>query len=405
MSIVIGTLLYGVFAFLDNAIAPEAKFYLWFIRFVIVIPVFIFVFFSTFSERLKKYLQLLISTSGVLAGSGISAMLVSINKLGALLYPTGLLLVIIWVYIFSGLRFINATIASLIVILSYEVVAGFVSAYTLPIFISHNFFIISCFAICMFGGYTIEYYLRKDFVNARIYERQLAIEDMFDAIHNGPLQTLAKLLRERQDRDLLPQDIHSQLQSLDRELRNIYESMKVETITQMRQLLIKSEIIIDLHIPLYELLYEVYRNTLERDLPGFKKLKLKIVNFNPNLDDRSLNFEQKRNLCRFLEEALCNVGKHGIEVTRLTVICQQEEEYNVIRIIDNGTGITLNSQQGTEKSGRGTQQGENLARQLCGHFRRVPHTPQGIVCELTWPIRQKWFRKFWEMINFYRLVR
>ena len=44
-------------------------------------------------------------------------------------------------------------------------------------------------------------------------------------------------------------------------------------------------------------------------------------------------------MCRFLEEALFNVGKYAKEATRLKVICTQEQAQNIIRVEDNGIGI------------------------------------------------------------------
>ncbi|NJR26664.1 MAG: ATP-binding protein, partial [Richelia sp. CSU_2_1] len=102
-------------------------------------------------------------------------------------------------------------------------------------------------------------------------------------------------------------------------------------------------------------------------------------------------------------------GKHAIEATRLTVICAQEGDRQVIRVADNGrselsdaealssaetnrereTNEELNFQ--IQHSGMGTQLAKNLAKQLGGTFRRYPNKPRGIVCELTWPAKRRWF--------------
>ena len=56
------------------------------------------------------------------------------------------------------------------------------------------------------------------------------------------------------------------------------------------------------------MLYEVYTYTIQQDFSGFERLLVKVVNFD-RLDCRGLGLEQKCDLCQFLEEALCNVGK------------------------------------------------------------------------------------------------
>lgn len=220
-------------------------------------------------------------------------------------------------------------------------------------------------------------------LRSRINDRQLIIERTFDTIHNGPLQTLAKVLRGVRQHDLPPNQLLSELEYLNHELRAVYESIQRETLTQGDKLYLGDGLEVDLQAPIHEILYQVYSNTLERNFPYFKTLKVKIRTFEP-IDHRRLSIEQKRGLCRFLEEALCNVGKHAKGVTRLGVICTQKEGWYILSITDNGLGICSSSE------GRGTQQSRNLARQLRGRFQRLPLSPQGTLCELIWPVKKFW---------------
>jgi CHASE2 domain-containing sensor protein len=229
------------------------------------------------------------------------------------------------------------------------------------------------------------FYQYDRLMSSRINERQLIIERTFDTIHNGPLQTLARLLRRAREQDLQPNQLLLELEHLNHELRTVYESVQRETLTQEDSLYLGSGLEVDLQAPIHEVLYQVYSNTLERDFPCFKTLKIKVRTFEP-IDHRYLSIEQKRGLCRFLEEALCNVGKHAKGVTRLCVTCTQKSGWYIFRITDNGLSICSNSE------GRGTQQARNLSRQLRGRFQRSPLSPQGTMCELTWPVGAKfWF--------------
>lgn len=239
------------------------------------------------------------------------------------------------------------------------------------------------------------FYRYEQDLKFRIQDRQFIIDRTFDTIHNGPLQILAKILRDVQEQDVPQQPLLSQLQRLNTELRAVYESVRRETLTQDNRLYLGSELELDLQVPIDELLHEVYRNTLERDFPCFKTLKVKVTKFDA-LDSRYLSTEQKRDLCRFLEEALCNVGKYATGVTRLQVICTQERGLNIIRVTDNGLGIasSYNDGKSNQAKGRGTQQAKNLARKLGGKFRRVPNSPKGTICELLWPVAKTWFWLF-----------
>jgi CHASE2 domain-containing sensor protein len=140
-------------------------------------------------------------------------------------------------------------------------------------------------------------------LKSQIKERQLIIERTFDTIHNGPLQTLAQLMRNAKERDLLSHQLVPELERLNQELRAVYESMKRETLTQKESIYLGQGIEIDLQAPMHEIFYEVYSKTLERDFPCFKTLKVKVRRFDP-IDPQHLTIEQKRGLCRFLEEAL-----------------------------------------------------------------------------------------------------
>ena len=228
------------------------------------------------------------------------------------------------------------------------------------------------------------FYQYDQALRLRISDRQCIIDSTFDTIHNGPLQTLANLLRNAREQDLPQDELISELEHLNHELRAVYESMRRETLTQGENLYLKSDLELDLQAPIHEILYQVYNHTLERDLPCFKTLKIKIRTFDP-IDSQHLSVEQKRGLCRFLEEALCNVGKHAKGVTRINVVWTLKDGWYILRVTDNGEGIC------SDAEGRGTQQCRNLARQLRGKFVRSPHFPKGTLCELTWPVKRFWF--------------
>ena len=252
------------------------------------------------------------------------------------------------------------------------------------------------------------FYRHEQELRLRLEERQFAIEQTFNAIHSGPLQTLVGILRTAQEQATPPLFL-PELQRLNQELRAVYGSVQRDAIADEPHLRMGSAIELALQAPLHELLYKVYSNTLEQELPYLKTIKFKIVQFDP-LNTSHLRLEHKRALCRFLEEALCNVGKHAIEATRLTVICTQEGDLQVIRVADNGRGkpsqsetlslaamdrereITEDPNPKLQPSGLGTQLAKNLAKQLGGAFRRYPNQPKGTVCELTWSAKRRWFR-------------
>ncbi len=233
------------------------------------------------------------------------------------------------------------------------------------------------------------FYRYEQEIRARLKDRQQVIDQTFDAIHNGPLQQLAKLLREVQDNAAVPRPVVAELHLLNQNLRAVYDSIQQETLNADR-LALTRDLDMDLQTPLLELLQMVYDTTFSRDFPGFRSVSVVVPQWG-EMDDRNLTQEQKRSLCRFLEEALCNVGKHAIAATKLWVFCGQEDSYQVIRVKDNGSGPliaieTAESSHRNRTAGMGTRQAISLAKQLRGQFQRLPNTPQGTICELVWPI-------------------
>ncbi|MBD2108788.1 CHASE2 domain-containing protein [Nodosilinea sp. FACHB-13] len=216
------------------------------------------------------------------------------------------------------------------------------------------------------------FYLYDQTLRSRIAERQQIIDQTYSAIHNGPLQTLALLLREAEPASWA--DARPRLERLNQELRDIRESLPAAALPESEA------------IPLHEQLWNTYTATLargEQDFPGLRSLKLKVVTFEP-LSTLGLSADERQGLCQFLEEALLNVGKHGVNVTRLTVVCQATDAENLIQVIDNGQGpYSLDtSPTGT---GWGTRQAKQLAQRLKGQFKRE-FSSAGTCCELRWPL-------------------
>lgn len=227
-------------------------------------------------------------------------------------------------------------------------------------------------------------------LRSQLDQRKQLIDWTFGTIHNGPLQTLARLLKQWPTDSPNPDFNKTELQQLNQEIRDLYNSMRQEMLLPEQQLVLSQQQIINLDSPLSELLYEIYSNTVKRRQDFFGKL-IHITEFKP-IDDTCLTPEQKRQLGRFLEEALLNVCKYATETKRLTVICQPEGTDNVIRVIDNGTS----GLQSSKRDGYGTRQAKQLAQKLKGSFERQSVNPKGVRCELRWPIAAtRWRGWYW----------
>jgi CHASE2 domain-containing sensor protein/two-component sensor histidine kinase len=228
------------------------------------------------------------------------------------------------------------------------------------------------------GFVAAQFYQQEQDLRLRLRDRQQMLEQTFMAVHNGPLQDLAGLSRSIQDAGVENGEIVRGLQKINQELRGIFEATQETLISDRPELYLGVGSRLNLQAPLHELLEQVYNETCARELAGVGMIQIKIVQFLP-MDCGALAVEQKQALCRFLEEALRNVGKHAGSATKLWVNCGCEGNQRVICVKDNGDRIA-----GVVRSGAGTKQAKRLAKRLRGRFQRLPNQPQGMICRLVW---------------------
>ena len=212
--------------------------------------------------------------------------------------------------------------------------------------------------------------------------RQEIIDRIFSVIHNGPLQTLSALIRVANDKGDIA--LTQKLEVLDKELRCIGEFSKSPSHDFDRQLYLGNNRFLDLNLPMHELLYYIFNKTIERDLRELRKIKLKVRSFDPidSALEKHLSLQNKRDLCWFLEEMLCNIGKHGVGVSSLKAIGHFDRTFSlyILQVEDNGSVLDLTHQ------GEGTKKARQIATSCQGYFCRQKAESGETVCELIWPL-------------------
>ena len=213
-------------------------------------------------------------------------------------------------------------------------------------------------------------------------QRKLTVERTYQAVHNGPLQRLATILRGSST--FSSEQMQQQLQALNTEMRNTFEYMRQEANAGSHSLYF-ANVMLDLRQPLAMLLYQVYDATLDQPLPGFSSVRSYIPPDFECLNQSRFSLEEKRGLCLFLQEALVNVGKYAAGATRIDVVCTAAAQQYRLQVIDNAPGVMRGANIATMPTGEGTRQAVALAQSLGGEFRRLPNSSQGTICELLWP--------------------
>lgn len=162
-SLVAGIILYGFFGILDALLAPEMKETLWTIRFAIVWPFLFGVIVFSYFPAFKRFFQVTMAAAMMVSGSGIIYMIGILPAPINQTYYAGLILVLIWGYTFTRVRFVWATSAGWILVALYEIVATQVINSPFSVLLNNNFFFISANLVGMFACYFIEFYTRRDF--------------------------------------------------------------------------------------------------------------------------------------------------------------------------------------------------------------------------------------------------
>jgi two-component system cell cycle sensor histidine kinase/response regulator CckA len=208
ISLLAGIFLYGFFSILDAQLVPEVKDKLWFIRFTIVLPSFLVVILLSYFPRLTKYFQALVTITMIIASYAIIIMISIIPPPENYSYYAGLILVFMWGYAFTRVRFIWATLAGWLIVVFYEIIAVWFSDMSFSILINNNFFFISANVIGMFVCYSIEYYARTNYYvtflleeeQEKLHAANLELEKIAEKRTAQLLETNKDLRREIEER-------------------------------------------------------------------------------------------------------------------------------------------------------------------------------------------------------------
>jgi len=172
IALLLAIFFYSIFGLLDAWLVPEAKKSFWLIRYAIFVPFVTAVFLFSFYKNFQKYMQFSIAAVILIAGLGIIAMILLAPYPTNYSYYAGLILVFIYGYTFFKLRFLYATIAGWLIVIAYEFAAFLLSQTPIPILLNNNFFFLTGNIIGMFACYSIEFYSRKGFIQARLLEAE-----------------------------------------------------------------------------------------------------------------------------------------------------------------------------------------------------------------------------------------
>jgi signal transduction histidine kinase len=328
IALLLGLCLYSIFGILDAWLVPEAKQKLWFIRYIIFAPYVIFVYLFSFSHHFKKYMQFSIAFGVLIAGLGITAMILIAPYPASYTYYAGLLLVFIYGYTFVKLRFIWASITGWLIVFAYEIAAIWLSPIPVPILIGNNFFFLSANILSMFTCYSIEYYSRRNFMQARWIEAEKKkVSEINRELESRVLERTAQLVEINKD---LKQEITERKRS-EKERRyleaQLAKSQKMEAIGTLA-----GGVAHDLNNILSGLVS--YPELLLMDLPEKSPLRQPI-----------LTIQASGQKAAAIVQDLLTLARRGVSIREAMNLNQLIEEYlnspENLKILENNPGVTV----------------------------------------------------------------
>ncbi len=174
--ILAGAFFIAMFAILDHLFVPEMRNTLWAIRFFFMIPTGLIVLALSYLKRFLPWIQIGVAAFVLVAGLGIIYMTMVAPSPANYTYYAGLILVTMFVYAITKLRFIYACITSWMIFVFYNFAALYLVDTSVTLLINNNFFLFTANCIGMIMGYLLEYSTRKNFYLQMMNEERHALE-------------------------------------------------------------------------------------------------------------------------------------------------------------------------------------------------------------------------------------
>lgn len=171
ISLLFGAGQYLLFAVIDPIISPGDEFYLLIIRILVALWIGV-VLAVSYKPVFRDYFQFWVATVPVMAGLGVSIMIVLFQENGGYHdYYVGVMLIFFYTHALLRLRFVWATLTGLILFGMYLAAVSIADMDTVSL-INNCFFLVSAQICGMVASYALEYYARLVFRQSKDLEKR-----------------------------------------------------------------------------------------------------------------------------------------------------------------------------------------------------------------------------------------
>ncbi len=204
--IAVTVILYSGFSFLDAYLFPDETFSLLFLRYGIYLPISLVIFLLTFSNFFHKLWQEILSFWFFCTGLMIILMPFYLESPDRDLYYAGLMLVLSGGQSLLRTGFIYSMITGTCIWIIYILSAMYGYSTDIKTIITNASFLLSMNILGIYTTYTLEYYIRQEFLSQRMYEKQkeeteLINQELENRVRQRTIELeIAKTKAEKADR-------------------------------------------------------------------------------------------------------------------------------------------------------------------------------------------------------------
>ena len=190
IALVVGGVLYGLYGVMDYLFIPSNDFIKALYLHVMALMIAFSVFALTYAPNFSRFNQHLLFVAGFFAGFGLLGKMTYLPPAAISLFYAGIILITFWGHYFSGMRFIVATFAGVLLLLIFNLMFRNLPLWTM---FSYDFFIVSANILGAFASYVGEkqnrmLFLReKELDTERHLQHERALHDRLTGLPNREL--------------------------------------------------------------------------------------------------------------------------------------------------------------------------------------------------------------------------
>lgn len=194
-ALISGLCAYSAFGALDAFMFAEAYGPLWLLRFGVVCPVILVALLLTWWPGFGRVWQPVLAAAVAVSGAAIVVMTVVAPPPYNYTYYAGLILVLVFGYTVSRLRFLWATLVGWLIVVLYEAAACWLVETPTAVLVGNSFFFICTNVLGMIACYSGEYHARRSHWLLHLLEVE---RERVQASHRELTEKIEELGRERE---------------------------------------------------------------------------------------------------------------------------------------------------------------------------------------------------------------